>query len=188
MKDLEDIKIIELFNLRDEQSLSEISLKYAEKAKSIAYNILGSVEDAEECVNDALVRLWNNIPPQQPDNLQAYFYKTVRNISIDRYRKNSAEKRADSNMTLALDEISELIKSDQSVENSIEEKLLVQSVNSFLKTVKCEQRKIFVQRYWYFMSVKEISSLLNISQSKVTVTLTRMLKKLWQYLKKEEII
>ena len=57
-----DRAILELLNRRDEKGLTAVQEQYSGYCYTVAYNILGSREDAEECVNDMLIRLWNAIP------------------------------------------------------------------------------------------------------------------------------
>ena len=72
---MEDSKIVELFYERSEQAIIELSRKYEKLCKKIAKNILGNNLDAEECVNDAYLGVWNTIPPQNPNPLIPMFAK-----------------------------------------------------------------------------------------------------------------
>ena len=92
---MDDRQIIELFNARQEQAIIELSKKYGKLCKRVAFNITGSESDAEECVNDAYLAVWNQIPPQSPDNLRTYLLKIVRNLSLKRKRSNTVMKRND---------------------------------------------------------------------------------------------
>lgn len=89
---MDDSKIIELFFLRSEQAVTELSFKYGETCRKIALNILNNLEDAEECVNDTYMGTWNSIPPQKPNPLSTYVCKITRNIALKRYRYNTAKK------------------------------------------------------------------------------------------------
>jgi len=96
MLSVRDEEIIALFFQRSEQAIKRLDIKYGKLCYRISYNILSSRCDAEECVNDAYLGVWNAIPPARPDPLQAYLCKTVRNISVKRCRKNGAAKRGGS--------------------------------------------------------------------------------------------
>ena len=93
MTHLEDSEIIGLFFERSEQAIVELDLKYGAAVRRTVLNILGSPEDAEECVNDAYLGVWNSIPPQRPNSLAGYVYRITRNLAIKRFHSNTAKKR-----------------------------------------------------------------------------------------------
>ena len=84
---MEDAAIVALYWSRDEAAIAETQRKYGAYCRTIAQNILGSWEDAEECVSDAWHRAWNAIPPQRPDSLPAFLGRIVRNLSLSRWRR-----------------------------------------------------------------------------------------------------
>lgn len=90
---MEDQGIVALFFDRSEQAIAEVDKKYGAYCYSIAYNILSSPEDTEESVSDTYLAAWNTIPPRKPNFLNAFLGKITRHISIDRWRKRSAQKR-----------------------------------------------------------------------------------------------
>ena len=90
---MEDRDIVELFWNRDPAAIRAVSEKYGKLCGTLARNILGSREDAEECVNDAFLNAWNAIPPARPAELAAFLSKIVRSLSFNRFRKNRAGKR-----------------------------------------------------------------------------------------------
>ena len=49
---MEDKQIVQLYLNRDETAIAHTTQKYGKYCNSIARNILGNNEDAEECVND----------------------------------------------------------------------------------------------------------------------------------------
>lgn len=69
---MEDLEIIELYWRHSERAIAESDAKYGAYCKKIAENILGSAEDAAECVNDTWLRTWNAIPPERPENLKMF--------------------------------------------------------------------------------------------------------------------
>ena len=93
LKPMDDAKIVQLYWERNERAIPATSEKYGRYCDSIARNILGSREDAEECVNDTYLSAWNSMPPHRPDILSAFLGKLTRNLSIKRYRRNTAGKR-----------------------------------------------------------------------------------------------
>ena len=181
---MKDEEIVELYFSRSEDAISETALKYGNYCSYISQNILHSKEDAEECVNDAYLAVWNTIPPQKPEHLLAYICRIVRNISITKYHSNTAKKR-NSYYDTALDELDECIMSGLSVEDEIDARELSCLINIFLDTLSKENRVIFVWRYWFSDSVQDIAEKLGISSNNVSVRLSRIRSKLKKFLKKE---
>ena len=182
---MEDERIVELFWARDESAIQQTAAKYGGYVRTIAKNILRSDEDSEECVNDAFLSVWNAIPPERPRSLQAFLGKITRNIALDRYRANNAEKRGGGNAALAIEELRELTDSSQLENSAIDRIVLKKALEDFLKGLSDEERRIFLKRYWYFMSVKEIASEMSLGESKVKMVLLRCRGALRQKLQKE---
>lgn len=109
---MEDQGIIALFFERSEQAIEETDKKYGGYCYSVAYNILSNREDSEESVSDTYLAAWNTIPPRRPNFLNAFLAKMTRHISIDRWRKRSAQKRGGKEMILALEELGECVAPD----------------------------------------------------------------------------
>lgn len=181
---MDDEKIIALFCERSEQAISELSKKYGAVCTKIAKNILGDSQDAEECVNDAYLGVWNTIPPNKPEALLTYICRIVRNISIAKYHKNNAQKRK-SNYDLVLDELEGCFESAENVEDELTADELSRLIDRFLDGLSRESRVLFIRRYWYSDSIKAISERMNMSENNVSVRLSRIRTKLQQYLKKE---
>lgn len=187
MRNLDDSKIIGLFFERSQQAIAELSAKYGKISMRISENILKNKEDAEECVNDSYLSLWNNIPPEKPDPLITYLLKTVRNQSLKKYHSNTAVKR-NSYYDTALHELEEILSDRNSPENEFSLKELTQAVNSFLASLNKENRIIFVRRYYYGDSVKDIGVFMDKSPHFISVRLSRIREKLREFLLKEELI
>ena len=102
---MEDWEILDLFQQRSEQAILELSRKYGPLCMKLAYNILGNIGDAEECVNDTYLAAWNSIPPQRPSNLRLFLGKITRNLSLDRYRRLHADKRGGGELPGLLEEL-----------------------------------------------------------------------------------
>ena len=184
---MDDNKIIALFNERSEKAISAVSRKYGRLSLHIAENILKNKEDAEECVNDAYLVLWNKIPPESPSPLNAYLFKVVRNISLKRYRKNTSAKR-NSFYDVALEELENVVFADVSAEHELIAEDIASAVNNFLGNLPEKDRILFVRRYFYGDSPKEIASVSDLSPHYVTVRLSRIREKLKEHLQKEELI
>jgi len=179
---LDDESIVRMFWARDEQAIPSTADKYGKYCISIAQNILGNKEDAEECVNDAYLQAWNSIPPHRPNVLSTFLGRLVRNLSINKYRHNIVKKRGGGQATVVLEEISELISDGESIENLLERRELLKSIEDFLDKLPENKRRIFVCRYWFFESVTEISNRFGITENSVSVTLNRLRKKLHKHL------
>lgn len=179
---MDDSAIVQLYWDRDKKAIDATSEKYGRYCESIANNILGNREDAEECVNDTYLNAWNSIPPQRPQMLAAYLGKLTRNISLNLYKKNRAKKRGGSHVPLILDELEEVISNSEGPDERYQRKELIDAINSFLKTVPISKRKLFVCRYWYADDIKDIAARFGISESNVSVSLNRLRKKLHSYL------
>lgn len=184
---MDDCKIIELYNARSEDAITETAKKYGRYCYSIAYNILHSDEDSEECVSDTYMRAWNVIPPQKPGVLSAFLGKITRNLSLDRWRKHTSAKRGAGEVPLAIDELEECVPSGESVEQAVEDRALTETLNRFLASLTAEKRKIFVKRYWYLSPVKDIAAELGFTESKVKMILLRTREELREFLEREGI-
>lgn len=179
---MEDQKIVQMYWERKEQAILSTSEKYDSYCMAIAENILGNREDAKECVNDALLVLWNKIPPDKPQMLSTYLGKIVRNLSINRYKKNKRKKRGGGQLPLVLEELEEVLSGSKGLEEEWEESYLLECINAFLTELPEEKRKLFVCRYWYADSVKDIAQRFDMTPNHVSVTLKRIRKKLHDYL------
>ena len=179
--------MVRLFTERNEDAIAAVSEKYKYKSYcvSIALNILGSREDAEECVNDTLLKAWDMIPPHKPETLSTFLGRITRNIAIDRHRQTLAEKRGGGEAAVAFDELAEIISGGTDVENETERKELLNEINSFLGKLPEHKRNIFMRRYWYYDSVRDIAAESGMSENNVSVILNRTRHKLRKYLKRK---
>lgn len=176
-----DENIIELFFARSEQGMRELDIKYGKVFHNLSYHIVGSRQDAEECVNDAYLGAWNAIPPARPNPLLTYICKIVRNISLKVYYRKEAAKRS-SHYTIAMEEIEACIAAPNTVEAEIETRELARIIEDFLNTLTVENRVIFMRRYWFSDSYKDIAEFVGLSEKNISVRLTRIREKMKQYL------
>ena len=180
---MRDEDIIELYWQRCESAIEATKEKYGAYCHSIAYNILSNPEDSEECVNDTYLKAWSSIPPAKPDNLKAYLGTITRNLALDKHDRNTAKKRC-ANADLVYDEISECIP-DTAAPQATEELALKIALNKFLGSLDTKRRIIFLQRYWYLSSVKDIAVRRGLSENNVKITLMRLRAKFKKFLEKE---
>lgn len=175
---LDDNMIIDLYWSRSESAIDETDKKYGGYLKTVAYNILCNREDAGEAVNDTYLKAWDSMPPQRPNILSAFLAKITRHVSLNMRRANVAEKRGGGEIDLVLDELSESLPSGSSVEQEIDAKSLTETLNKFLGSLKQSERDMFLRRYWYMDSIKDIATMFGCGESKVKTTLYRLRKKL----------
>ena len=183
---IEDGKIIELFFRRSEQAIRELDEKYGKVCRKLSHNIVNNRQDAEECVNDAYLGAWNAIPPAKPSPLLTYICKIVRNISLKTYWRKAASKRSGT-YTIAMEEIEACIADPNTVEIEIEVRELARIIESFLDTLTTENRVIFMRRYWFSDSCKDIAEFVGLSEKNISVRLTRIRKKMRDYLAEREV-
>ena len=184
---IDDEKIIEMFFERSEQGIRELDIKYGKICHNLSYNIVNSRQDAEECVNDAYLGAWNAIPPAHPNPLLSYIVKIVRNISLKIYWRKEAAKR-NSIYTIAMQEIEACIADQKTVEDEIEARELTRIIEDFLDTLTLENRVIFMRRYWFADSYKDIAEFVGLSEKNISVRLTRIREKMKQYLIEREVL
>lgn len=179
---MEDSEIVRLYLARDEAAVRATDEKYGRLCKSVARSILSCPEDAEECVNDSYVAVWNAIPPTLPSSFPAYLCKTVRNLSLKRLEYLSREKRSQS-VLVSLDEL-ESILPDEAAEK-IDESGLAELISTFLHSQKESVRLVFVRKYYFFDSIEAIADRYSFTPSKVKNMLFRTRSKLREYLIRE---
>ena len=184
---MNDEKIIKLFYERSEQAIKELDDKYGKVFHALSFRILNNHQDAEECVNDSYLGAWNAIPPARPNPLLAFVCKIVRNISLKRYKQNTAAKR-NSYYDVAMEELEDCIASSITIEDEIAEQELTKIIESFLDSLSKENRVIFLRRYWLFDTYADIARKVGLTEKNVSVRLTRLRKDLREYLIEREVL
>lgn len=182
---MKDENIVKLYFDREERAIDETRKKYGKLLHHIAFNILNSAPDSEECVDDTYIKAWKSIPPTSPVRLGAFLSKITRNLSINRYLKNKSEREM-LNTDTVFEEISECIPSG---DGSISEDLaLREAINGFIGTLDATKRKLFVKRYFFMRPIKQVASEMKLTVSNVKITLMRIREDFKAYLEKEGII
>jgi len=179
---MDDATIVQLYLDRDEQAIPATAEKYGNYCVSIANNILGNREDAEECVNDTYLNTWNAIPPHKPERLSTFLGKIVRNLAFNRYKHTTADKRGGGELPAVLDELAGCVSGKEDVGHHYEYKEIVAAINDFLGTLPAEKRNVFVCRYWYTDSISAIAARYDKTDAAVSMTLNRLRLKLRDYL------
>lgn len=185
---MEDSKIIEMYWDRNEDAISQTKLKYENYLSKIAYNILADIEDSRESVNDTYLRAWYSMPPHKPQKLSAFLARITRNISIDIYRKKASQKRIGSEYAVSLDELYECTSDSSNPEKEIDAKVLSNAINDWLMSISESMRIIFICRYFYCDSIRDIATFTGSGESKVKSTLHRARLNLREYLEKEDLL
>lgn len=184
---MEDREIVGLFLARDQTAIAETAEKYGGYCYAIAFNILSNRQDAEECVSDALMGLWNSIPPQRPVVLSAFVGTLARRASLKKWRSNRAAKRGGGETAIALDELGDVLSDDCDPGRVLDERELSLAIHAFLLTLRAAERNVFLSRYWYIKPIGEIARQCGFTEAKVRSMLHRTRKKLKDYLIKEDL-
>ena len=183
---MEDAEILKLYSVRSERAITATGEKYGAACLNLAERMLGSPQDAEECLNDALLAAWNAIPPEMPEQLGAYLSVLTRNRALNRIKQRSSQRNGGGQIPAVLDELADCLPAAETVEAGLDERLFLERLEAFLDTQSREARVIFVKRYFYLYPCKEIAAAMRLSEVKVRVTLSRIRKKLKAFLEKED--
>ncbi len=184
---LEDRRIVELYLERSEEAILETDIKYGRYCHRIAFNILGNDEDSEECVNDAYMRTWGSIPPNEPKSLSSFIGKITRNLALDKLRNKKSDKRGGGEMPLALDELSDCVSGFDEISRREDSAEIREALNKFLEGLNPVERNVFMLRYWMLEPIDNIADMKGMSTSKVTTMLFRLRNKLKKHFMKEGI-
>lgn len=185
---MNDKQIILLFQQRSEDAIRETARTYGGLLHLIAKNILGTAQDAEECVSDALLHVWNAIPPAEPAHFRAYLAAVTRNLALNRRAQLHAARRGSGETALVLEELLECIPSGDNVERVLDQIALREAVERFLHTLPARDARVFLRRYFTMMPVREIAADMNLNENTVKSILARTRAKLEQALKEEDLL
>ncbi len=185
---MEDKSIIELLWERSKEAVDALSRKYGGYCYSIAYNILSSREDSEECVNDTYFKVWNVIPPNRPQNFPGFLGKLVRSLALDRVRLRTRKKRGGGQYEAVLSELEETLSSNESVERHIEDEEIAAALNRFIAALDEESRTVFVMRYFGFYSIEAVGKKIGGNENRVQYLLRKTRTALKKFLEKEELL
>ena len=184
---MSDQEIIALYFARSEKAIAKTAEKYGKYCYTIAYHILKNHEDSEECVNDTYLKIWNHIPPARPFRFCAYLGKITRNLALRLYETYNAEKRGGGEITLVLEELEDCIVSEHTIDNALKDQEITSVLNRFLADLPIQTRKIFMRRYWYLSSVREIARDFHMTENHIRTILFRARQKLKIMLEQEDI-
>ncbi len=184
---MDDRRIVELFLERSEEAILQTDIKYGRYCHRIAFNVLGNDEDSEECVNDAYMRAWGSIPPNEPSSLSSYIGRITRNLALDRLRQKQSDKRGNGEVPLLLDELAECVSGHNELERRQDSAEITAAIDSFLGGLNPVERGVFMRRYWMMEPIDAIARRYDISSSKTTTMLFRLRNRLKKHFMKEGI-
>lgn len=172
-----DTALIDLYWQRDERAIRETSACYGTLCMRVAMNILGNSADAEECVSDAYLKVWNTIPPERPSVFSAFIARITRNLALDRYRSRHREMR-DDHITLMLSELEACIPAPEEGD----EGGLLDCIQIFLRGCDELDRKLFVGRYFHGYEVKVMAKNYGLTPNAASLRLHKTRERLRTYL------
>jgi len=182
---VEDTEIILRYWNRDESAISATEEKYGSWLHSVAYNILNNREDSGESVNDTYLATWNSIPPHRPDVFRAFLAKLVRQISISRLRRNTAQKRGGGQYEAALDELGECVSGGEDPAQQMELDELARTISQWLDGQSRQNRVLFLRRYFYCDSLTEAADFCGLTGPAAKSALHRARQSLRTHLEQE---
>ena len=184
---LDDEEIIELYWKREEQAIQETDKKYGQYLLKIAYNIVHDLSDSEECRNDTYLGVWNAVPPYRPLVFPAFITQIMRRVAINRYKEKTSKKRIPSQLTYAIDDLSETLRHETTVESDYEARELGSLISEYVKGLPDHHQYIFVSRYYMAESVSDIAKNLGITDSTVYKHLDKIKQGLKNYLENKGV-
>lgn len=184
---MEDSQIVALYWARSQDAITRTAEKYGGYCHNIAYGILRNQQDSEECVSDTWLRTWNALPPQKPASLGAFVARIARNLALDRYRMTHAAIRGGGQVHFAMEEMEWALPARDPMAELTDETALTQALERFVAGLSRQKRHMFLLRYWYFRSPREIGEQLALPKNTVSSALRRMRLELKEFLQQEGI-
>ena len=182
---MEDDQIIALYEKRDEQAITETIAAYGSYCRAIAGRILDDPGDVEEVLADTWLKVWHAIPPQKPRYFKLFLGKIARNQALSTYRAQTSQKQGGGAVRLALEELGECIPEPTEIDSRLNQEILKERIDTFLRSEPRQARVIFLRRYFYLEDTGEIARRYGLRESNVLMILSRTRKKLKTFLKQE---
>ena len=178
--------LVEQFLARSEDAAAEAKRLYGTALRGLAKRILGNYEDAEEVENDVYLEAWEKIPPAEPESMKNFLFMICRRRALDRLRERLAKKRGGGEAETALDELEDIFPGEDG-RNWASEISRREVFSRFLGELPQRERVVFLQRYWYFLSIREIAREQGLKETHVKVLLFRTRNQLKELLKQEDL-
>ena len=184
---LSDEQIMDLYFAREERAIAETDKKYCEYLYTVAYNILYSKEDAEECLQDTYLKTWNTIPPERPSVFRAFLAKITRNLSLDRYERDNRQKRVPTGACVPLEDVEEFLPDESDLGRELQAKQIGRVITAYLDGTTDRRLYVFVSRYFFGLTIPQIAKRLFCSQSLVSKEIAEIKRELRILLEQEGI-
>lgn len=184
---MDDRQIVDLYWQRDDAAIRETELKYGPFCRGLAYNVLSSHEDAEECVNDTWQKAWDSMPDERPSLLRAWLGKVVRNLALDRWRRDHAQKRYNG-LDVMLDELEDCVPASTTVESTVDAMELGRTISKWLRSLPKDDRVLFVRRYWNGEALNALAADQGVPAAKLAQKMYSLRQNLKKVLETEGIV
>ena len=167
----------------EQRSFAEkLYLDHRQLMISIAYNILGNHDEAEDVLMTMMVKFTDNVEyfmQCQPEGLTALIVVCTRNAAIDEYRKKQARERKEMRLGTFDDEGEEISDDVKDPDDCLSVETLVLSnegtdiVRKAMKRLKQADKEILVMRTINHIPSKVVAELLGISVNAVDLRLKK---------------
>lgn len=184
---LSDEQIIDLYFAREERAIAETNAKYGAYLHTVAFNILSNEQDAEECLQDTYLRVWNAVPPERPQIFPAFLVKITRNLSLHRYEREHRQKRVPMGACVPLEEVQEFLPGTCDADAELHSMSVMAVINAYLQSTTKRRLYIFISRYFFSLSVSQIAKRLCCSQTLVRREIAAIRRELRERLQEEGI-
>lgn len=182
---MDDRQIVELYWQRDGDAIVQSRQKYGGYCFAVAHNILGDLQDSEECVNDTWLGAWNAMPPHRPQALKLFLARITRSLSFNRYKARTAQKRGGGETEAVLEELAECLAAETDTEQTLLAKELGETIRRFVDELPGRECRVFVRRYFYTESIADIAACCGLTENHVSVLLHRTREQLRKRLIRE---
>lgn len=170
---MQEQEIIELIQKRIEKGVEELLKHYGPLMRYIITPILQNVQDREECLSEAAMRIWDKIGQfdSKRGTWNAWLTALTRNAALNRTRKNTPSDATE-------DIPPETASQDPTPEEVMLKKEQQAAVNRALKQLSSKDRNLFYRKYYYLQTTTQIASELGMTVRAVEGKLYRLKKQL----------
>lgn len=184
MKDGEQ-RLIEQLKAGETEAFRELVERYKKQAYYVAYDLMGTHEDAEDISQEAFIKVYQSIGSFRGEaRFSTWLYRIVVNLCISEKRKKSSKE-----MEYYGDTIPEAAHHAQDIdpsehpEKALQSQKIQEHIREALDKLPSQQKTVFVLRFYQDLSLKEIGRIMKLSEGTVKSHLFRTLRKLREYLK-----
>lgn len=176
---MDDRELYQLMQTDAERGMRVCIEEYYALVSRICRGILPHApQDAEECINESFLRLWQTLDAlQEPAHLRAYLCMIARNRALTVYRKNrtAAVQRCD--------DLPE--RSDADFIAELDRKADAEALQAAVMQLKEPDREIFVRKYYYLESMASLGRRFGMPVKKTDNILYRSKQRLRKILKED---